>query len=195
MVDIFKGKILYFIINIVPQIFGISGSGNCCKVSGLYTEKQGHHCHNYKDKSSLDNISEISFCNANINNFAISRGINTSISTSNVTKRGVMMDCFCIPGRIVKVSYSFFYIPPYVLIRYRASGRALFTGQNISFGNICRKLCFRLPYVCKDARTECFRFLCRNDAFQTGIFFFAFPHNKTIFSRSCSIPVAVDLRI
>ena len=31
--------------------------------------KQGHHCHNYKDKSSLDNISEISFCNANINNF------------------------------------------------------------------------------------------------------------------------------
>ena len=50
-------------------IIGPSGSGNCRKVSGLYTEKQGHHCHNYKDKSSLDNISEISSCNANINNF------------------------------------------------------------------------------------------------------------------------------
>lgn len=126
MVNIFKGKILYFIINIVPQIFGISGSGNCCKVSGLYTE-------NRDIIAIITRISPLWIIYPRFPSampisiiFAISRGINTSISTSNVTRRGAMMDCFCIPGRIVKVSYSFFYIPPYVLIRYRASGRALF---------------------------------------------------------------------
>ena len=67
MVNIFEGKILYLVENIMTKIFCISGSCHSRHISCLHTKKQSKHRHNHKNHSTLYNISQITICNTHIN--------------------------------------------------------------------------------------------------------------------------------
>ena len=51
----------------MPEILGVSGSGNRGHISGLHSEKQRQHGHDHKDHASLHDISKISAGNTDIN--------------------------------------------------------------------------------------------------------------------------------
>ena len=67
MVNIFEGKVLHLIKNIMTEVLCISCTCHRRHISRLHTEIKCKHCHNYKDHSPLHNISQISVCNSHVN--------------------------------------------------------------------------------------------------------------------------------
>ena len=67
MIDILKRKFLYLIKNIMSQIFCVAGCCHCRHFSCDHAKPQSQHSHDHKDQPALDNVVDIPFGNANVN--------------------------------------------------------------------------------------------------------------------------------
>ena len=74
MVDIFEGKILYLVENIMSQVFGIACCCVGCHITGLYAEKQCKHCHHNQNDSSLYDVAQITLGDTDINDLGHLQG-------------------------------------------------------------------------------------------------------------------------